>query len=59
MVGSGTKIFYFIEPTPENLKIYSEWATSTSSGAGSKQAGGKAKAKVKSRAKAKPKASKK
>jgi len=44
----GTKIFYFIEPTPENLKIYSEWATSTSSGAGSKQAGGKAKAPKKS-----------
>ena len=36
----GTKIFYFIEPTMENLKIYSEWATSSS--------GGKAKATKKS-----------
>lgn len=26
----GTKIFYFIEPTPANLKIYSEWATNSS-----------------------------
>lgn len=26
----GTKIFYFIEPTPSNLKIYSEWATNSS-----------------------------
>lgn len=43
----GTKIFYFIEPTPENLKIYSEWATSTSGGGSSKQAGGKTKAAAK------------
>lgn len=26
----GQKIFYFIEPTPQNLKIYSEWATNGS-----------------------------
>lgn len=44
----GTKIFYFIEPTPENLKIYSEWATSTSGGGSSKQAVGKTKAAKKS-----------
>lgn len=44
----GTKIFYFIEPSPENLKIYSEWATSTSGGGRSKQAERKAKAAKKS-----------
>eukprot|EP00984_Skeletonema_dohrnii_P034091 scaffold33102_cov61-Skeletonema_dohrnii-CCMP3373.AAC.1 len=36
----GQKIFYFIEPTTKNLKIYSEWATngtSSSSGGGSKK----------------------
>jgi len=34
----GQKIFYFIEPTQKNLKIYSEWATNgTSGGAGSKK----------------------
>mmetsp|Transcript_9987 Transcript_9987/g.18191 ORF Transcript_9987/g.18191 Transcript_9987/m.18191 type:complete len:549 (+) Transcript_9987:273-1919(+) len=27
---SGRKIFYFIEPTPENIKIYSKWATNAS-----------------------------
>ena len=42
----GTKIFYFVEPTPQNLKIYSEWATSTSGGGAGKQAGGKAKTKA-------------
>lgn len=26
----GTKIFYFIQPTPANLKIYSDWATNSS-----------------------------
>eukprot|EP00571_Detonula_confervacea_P002375 CAMPEP_0172313814 /NCGR_PEP_ID=MMETSP1058-20130122/21029_1 /TAXON_ID=83371 /ORGANISM="Detonula confervacea, Strain CCMP 353" /LENGTH=544 /DNA_ID=CAMNT_0013027527 /DNA_START=10 /DNA_END=1644 /DNA_ORIENTATION=- len=26
----GSKIFFFIEPTPKNLKIYSKWATSAS-----------------------------
>eukprot|EP00984_Skeletonema_dohrnii_P004280 scaffold1516_cov80-Skeletonema_dohrnii-CCMP3373.AAC.1 len=37
----GQKIFYFIEPTTKNLKIYSEWATngtsSSSGGGGSKK----------------------
>ena len=26
---SGSKIFYFIEPTPQNLRIYSKWATTS------------------------------
>ena len=30
----GQKIFYFIEPTPKNLKIYSEWATNGGGGGG-------------------------
>jgi len=29
----GSKVFYFIEPTPNNIKIYSKWATN---GSGSK-----------------------
>lgn len=28
----GQKVFYFIEPTQKNLKIYSEWATNTGGG---------------------------
>lgn len=37
----GQKIFYFIEPTQKNLKIYSEWATNGSSGRGGGGGGSK------------------
>ena len=34
----GQKIFYFIEPTQKNLKIYSQWATNGSAGGSKKGA---------------------
>jgi hypothetical protein len=38
----GQKVFYFIEPTQKNLKIYSEWATNTGGGGLKKQGGSNA-----------------
>ncbi|KAL7498615.1 hypothetical protein ACHAWT_007789 [Skeletonema menzelii] len=37
----GQKIFYFIEPTPKNLKIYSEWATNGTAASGGGGGGSK------------------
>jgi len=36
----GTKLFYFVEPTPQNLKIFSRWATNKSDSAGGAAGGG-------------------
>ena len=33
----GGKVFYFIEPTPRNLKIYSDWATNKGVGGGARR----------------------